>query len=456
MRKRIGWILIILGGLFCVDGMICIPAILIADHLLLGERIIGAVFVIAFAIGGAMICRKGFELKAGTTPKRETMEISMPDGVKIRRISKKYYDDAHRNRVAPSFTEIRDGFVHQYHIFVFQCEECHQYFQYRSDAASQVLEKYENKVYCRDCWNKKQHEIYEACPECKKPLSYFERRNQYNGMCRDCWVKVIAKQREKYREYQNFLEEYLREQGVMLNPSDTDGLDETGRPSDSVKDKKIDILPLRDNEYALYLFEAGEGIFAFPSHGIGLRYIKAPSRQKFYGVAGGHNRMLAAGTDGRVIYILTDKGKLFMTRSDSPENDNGDHTESVQAIDVYDFCMKTAEDTLSEKQIEDAVTDFCSNGIACVNDSIYYDPAAKKFFRVLVDGNYYHGYDVDYMVQSKKAVMESLVRYHFSIDGFVDACRAGEVPMLVILSRLSYEEGPYSPPDHFGYGKHFI
>ncbi|MGN0157816.1 MAG: ATP-binding protein [Brotaphodocola sp.] len=456
MKKTIGWILIILGGFFCIDGVMCIPAALTADDIALGERILILICFIVLAISGGLICWKGFKIKAGETKRNISHGKSpMPAAGKIHEISKRYYD-SHKNQISPVITERRNGFVHQYHILMFQCDECQKYFEYHDDLRLRPFVEYNNKTYCRKCWEKKQHELYELCPECGKPLSVFERRNQYKGKCRDCWIKTIAKLREKYREYQILLEYQLKEQGIALNPTYTDGLDETGRPSHSIKNKKIDMLPLRDNEYALYLFDVGDGVFAFPDNGIGLRYINAPSNQNFCEVSGSHDRLLAAGTDGEAIYLLTGKGKLFITNPDISEDKNNNNTGGVQLIDLLSLCLKTAEDIFSEKQIEDAVTAFCSHGIVSVDDKIYYDPAAQKFFRVAVDGNYYHGYDVDYLLMSKEEVITWHTRFHFSIDSFVDACRAGEIPMLVILSRLPFKEGPYSPPDNFGYGVHFV
>lgn len=390
-------------------------------------------------------------------------ESPLPAGVKIREVSKDYID-SRKNQTAPLVTEIQNGFVHQYHILIFRCEECRKYFQYRDDFppnsytfSCTPFVEYSGKKYCLNCWEKKQHELFELCPGCEKRLSVYERRNQYRGKCRACWIKEIAILREKHRTYQTLLENYLKEQGVALIPAYTDGLDETGRPSYSVNDKKIDMLPLRDNEYALYLFNVRDGVFAFPDNGIGLRYINAPSSQSLWKVAGSHDTLLAAGTDGIAIYLLTSEGKLFITNPDSSADNGIRNTEGVQAIDLRSFCLKTAEAIFSEKQIEDAVNAFCSNGIASVHRAIYYDPEEQKFFLVRDDGNYYHGYDVDYLPMNKEEVITWYMdSYAFSVKCFVDACQAGEIPMLVILSRLPFTEGPYSPPYNFGYGEHFV
>ena len=82
---------------------------------------------------------------------------------------------------------------------------------------------------------------------------------------------------------------------------------------------------------------------------------------------------------------------------------------------------------LSEKEIQDAVTAFCSSGIVNVEDATYYDPAAKMFFHVYTDGNYYHGYEVRYPRLSPKEVIQSHIRVHFSLNSFIDACQAGKI-----------------------------
>ncbi len=352
--------------------------------------------------------------------------------------------------------ERKDGFLRQYQVLRFQCGECQNWFEYPSDRP-RPFEEYQKKKYCRSCWEKKQHELYEACPECGKPLSVFQLRNQYKGQCRDCWIQTITKLRKKYREYQILLKNQLKEQGILLNPTYTEGLDETGRPAHFTvrENQKTDMLPLRDDEYALYLFKVGDGIFAFPDNGIGLRYIHASSEQNFGKPAGGNDRLLAAGTDGKAIYILTGEGKIYITKP-AGRKKKDDGTEVVQAIDLLPFCLKTAEDIFSEGQIEDAVKAFCSRKIVSVQDTIYYDSKAQKFFRVDTDSNYYHDCEVNYFLMHKEEVIARHTRFHFSIDHFVDTCRSGKVPLLVILSRLPEREGPYRPPKNFGYGVHFV
>lgn len=69
MKKTIGWILIILGGLFCVGDIMCIPLAFTANVATLAECIFMLIFFIVFAFVGGLICRLGFKLK-GREPKR--------------------------------------------------------------------------------------------------------------------------------------------------------------------------------------------------------------------------------------------------------------------------------------------------------------------------------------------------------------------------------------------------
>ena len=65
MKKVIGWILTVLGGFYCVVGVICIPVILAADDIVFGERLFVLVSFLIIAVVSGIICRVGFKLKAG-------------------------------------------------------------------------------------------------------------------------------------------------------------------------------------------------------------------------------------------------------------------------------------------------------------------------------------------------------------------------------------------------------
>lgn len=76
MKKAIAWILIILGGFYCIVGAIGIFVAFVVDDMTLGERISMLAFFIIMAVVCGMICWKGFKLKAGKTAKNVCHEKS--------------------------------------------------------------------------------------------------------------------------------------------------------------------------------------------------------------------------------------------------------------------------------------------------------------------------------------------------------------------------------------------
>ena len=106
--------------------------------------------------------------------------------------------------------------------------------------------------------------------------------------------------------------------------------------------------------------------------------------------------------------------RFFRTEESEGKEKQNHPAGAVEAIDILSLYIKTAEEYFSEKEIQDAITAFCSSGIVNVEDATYYDPAAKMFFHVYTDGNYYHGYEVRYPRLSPKEVIQSHIRVHFS------------------------------------------
>jgi len=80
----------------------------------------------------------------------------------------------------------------------------------------------------------------------------------------------------------------------------------------------------------------------------------------------------------------------------------------------------------------------------------------RVFFGVAVDGNYYHGYDVDYYVGHREDAVERLLRFPSLADLEV-TMKEKQIPLALIASRLEEADEPgYQPPDNFGHGTHFI
>lgn len=74
MKKGIGWLLILTGGLFCFSSVLCIPVVFTAEDITWGERVLTLPFMIAFAAVFALICRFGFRLKNGKAEKKQSAE----------------------------------------------------------------------------------------------------------------------------------------------------------------------------------------------------------------------------------------------------------------------------------------------------------------------------------------------------------------------------------------------
>ena len=74
MKKGIGWLLILTGGLFCFSSVLCIPVVFTAEDITWGERVLTLLFMIAFAAVFALICRFGFRLKNGKAEKKQSAE----------------------------------------------------------------------------------------------------------------------------------------------------------------------------------------------------------------------------------------------------------------------------------------------------------------------------------------------------------------------------------------------
>lgn len=251
--------------------------------------------------------------------------------------------------------------------------------------------------------------------------------------------------RDEHKAYFFLLKNYLNDRGITLKPVYTTAASYVQSPY---------------SRYAtVYLFDVGKQVFALlcrDDYALerGLWRIDANQAACLRGLH--HRILLAAGTDGQVIYALTGNGKLLVM----DPNGEGTIVEGAQVIDPLSYCLKAAEDILPEKQIADRIAALCSGGIVEISDTdsrIFYDPEAQYFFRMDVDGNFYHGYDVDYYPMSRAEVIAYHTGSHnFSIKRAVDACRRGFVPEIVLLARLPFREGPYSPPSDFGYGKYFI
>lgn len=368
--------------------------------------------------------------------------LEVLDGKDIVEVSQEYYEIQKSTRgPAPVITEIsEDGFVHQYHVFISKCDRCGKCFVFKD--RKQLYYFGLGKNHCKSCHDEIEKERTTKCHSCGKEILY---RNAYSGFCKDCWENELIRLRKHYQKYENMLREYLQKQGIELAPITTEGLDESGRPEFSVKDESYDILPLRDNEYAIYLFKVSGGVMALPNNRIGLRYIKPPLAAWIKEKAE-HPRLLAAGSDGNDLFLLTINGEIISTNSD---------WEKRELFNLQAGCPEIVHQYFSEEEIQLAQENFCKERFITVDGSVsnlhqtFFDTSAKKFFVVYADGNYYHGYDTGSYQTSKEKVISSLIRFRFSLEDFINECEDGIIPKFFLICSLDEGKGEYEPPDGF-------
>lgn len=76
MKKAIGWVLVVFGGLFLISSIIAIPVLLANGGATLGERVFGTICAVVYAAGSGLICWFGFRLKAPLGTRKATQDPS--------------------------------------------------------------------------------------------------------------------------------------------------------------------------------------------------------------------------------------------------------------------------------------------------------------------------------------------------------------------------------------------
>lgn len=76
MKKVIGWILTILGGLFCLSSVMTAFVVFAVDDMTLAERVSAAIFSIVYVIVSGAVCYLGIRLKRGKSEGKK----SAPEG----------------------------------------------------------------------------------------------------------------------------------------------------------------------------------------------------------------------------------------------------------------------------------------------------------------------------------------------------------------------------------------
>lgn len=80
MKKQLGWLLMLVGGLLCLVSVICIPVVLTADDIPWGERLCTLPVFLPLAVAFGALCRLGFRLKAKSEQKPAAQEPSKAQG----------------------------------------------------------------------------------------------------------------------------------------------------------------------------------------------------------------------------------------------------------------------------------------------------------------------------------------------------------------------------------------
>ena len=145
MKKVIGWILTVLGGFYCIVGVICIPVILTADDIAFGERIFVLVSFLIIAFVSGIICRIGFRLKAGNG-KRDAGNPPMSDSkpVPVRRSARA---EKWMTSQLPALylqkkkTGYRDDYIRRLESIGFQKSDAEKMFDFECE----VIRKYEKQ-----------------------------------------------------------------------------------------------------------------------------------------------------------------------------------------------------------------------------------------------------------------------------------------------------------------------
>lgn len=358
---------------------------------------------------------------------------------------------AKKVKVAPVITERRGGMVHQYSLYHFTCAACGKTFECRSDDRPRRYEDFEGKRYCLACWEKKEGELTVPCRVCGKPISRRERRVKgKEGFCGDCWTEELKKRREMFGAYERMLLEALEAKGIQAQGTDTLDLAPDGQPEGyhAKEGRNHQMIRLRESEYAIGTFRMKGGWFAIPASGSALRYIRPSLDGKLmeFLAKSSSRTVLAAAAGAKEVYYLTGDGIIQST---------DERMDQARVFDPAERIRELTEAYFTEEEIEKRVDVFLDGTIRPL-DGFYYDTAAHAFFRVLADGNYYHGYDVSYPVMSREDVVKRLLWNPDVIDAEY-LCKKGEIPLAEFVRRLpDAGNRDYQAPDGFGRGTEYL
>ena len=309
--------------------------------------------------------------------------------------------------------------------------------------------------YCRKCYEVLLPQATLECKDCGQTIQ---------GKCRDCFLHHLEDVRQFIKPYGERFDAALREHGIHPQQSAFEGIDPYGRALVPVPElSSCNLIPLREKlgmnqERALYTVNCRGDLFAIPDSMIGIRYITAhdpaalgkhpdlkepASRNTIRSTS----YILALRSDGEYLYYLTMGGYVL---SENPSITPFSLFDPVQEAD------RMIKAVITPGQIEQKADEIRKSTVYSFSSQCYYDPRAKVFFSCLVDGNYYHGYDVSYPVLTKENAL-NLTRIS-NLYTLHQELIKGIVPNSAVIEVL--EEGPYienyDPPERVGYGTLWI
>ncbi len=246
--------------------------------------------------------------------------------------------------------------------------------------------------------------------------------------------------RQFYKSYEDLLIEKLKEVGIEAKTNTTNQLTELGKPVVPTGTAYIyNLVPLRENEYALFVINAGsDGVYAFPDNGIGLRYLKFGSNMERMETIGKFNNkyLLAAVSDGKNIYALTDEGVVI--------HNNAELDEKIKVFNKLEYCMSIWQENIEQSAVEQYINNNFNSVFVDLDGApspIYYNTEKKVFVWDIVSGGYHDPVDHTYIQLSKKEVMRRMVDYPgFSVRRYIEDCKKGVIPMVAVVSLLEEDE----------------
>lgn len=280
------------------------------------------------------------------------------------------------------------------------------------------------------------------------------------GLCISRWKKDYNSKKVFYFPYKKRLDAALNEMGIRTIELSLKEIRTYGSPKTQVIEYDwMEGIHLRKGERALYTISCRNCTFGFPSNGIGIRYLHVSTNkhnQEWARKVHFSDVILAITSDNEELYWLTEKGVIKSTKDDWNETRLFYKVDECRKICAY---ISHESINLHISRLE-AVSQYNKYGIFSLFNDTFYDANAKVAFTVFADGNYYHGYDVSYITNTKKDLLENLVSsYGYgNLYNISKKCSSGQIPTFAVADILDIDESKkdYNPPINVGFGSIYV